>query len=122
MKRNPKKDPVTSEVRAEVIKRDHFRCVGPVLAGLAGVDLPEPCRNTWGAEMDRGTFYLFNDLQIDHVRSEPGGPRQSTPRWLQAVCPSCHLGGFIGSKPIRAAARLRLSNIYGEEPDSDTAY
>jgi hypothetical protein len=72
--------------------------------------------------MEQGAGYLIMALQLDHVRPEPGGPRRSLERWMQAVCPHCHLEGFIGRKDIRAAARLRLDRIYGEEPDAETDY
>jgi len=122
MKRHPKKDPVPPEVREAVLKRDKFRCVGPELATLAGVPFPGPCRNVFGKDMEQPYGYLIEDLQIDHVRDEPGGPRRSVERWLQALCPRCHLDGFATSKEIRAAARLRLETIYGEESDAQTDY
>ena len=120
MKRHPKKDPVTPEDRLAVLIRDGYRCVGPALALRAGVEHPGPCRNVFGADMESAYGYRIADLQIDHVRDTPGGMRISDPRWLQALCPRCHLDGFATRKDIRAAARERLARLYdGEEPTDD---
>lgn len=117
-----KKDPVLPEVAEAVLKRDGCRCVGPELARIAGVDFPGPCRSRFGRDMDRPGFdYDVGALQLDHVREEIGGKRRSEERWLQALCPRCHLDGFATRKDIRAAARQRLADIYGEEPASDSA-
>lgn len=113
MIRHPKKDPVTFAVAQEVLARDHYKCVGPELAAMAGL-IPQPCKTRFGEPMAGPFGYRVDELQIDHVRDEPGGPRISVPRWLQAGCPKCHLDGFLGSKDIRAAARERLAKLYGE--------
>jgi hypothetical protein len=122
MRRHAKKDPVLPEVRAAVLKRDGYRCVGPELARIAGVEFPGPCRSTFGYDMEGKNGYLVDALQIDHVREELGGARRSEERWLQSLCARCHLDGFATSKVIRSSARQRLADIYGEEPESETAY
>lgn len=120
MTRFGKKDAVTPKVREEVLRRDGWRCVAPVLAQMVGIDEREidPCLTTYGHPMQRvGHAYRVDELQIDHVRDEPGGRRISKPRWLQALCPHHHLDGFATRKDIRQAARRRLAEIYEEDED-----
>jgi 5-methylcytosine-specific restriction endonuclease McrA len=123
LKRHPKKDPITPELRATVIRRDGERCVGPILARIAGVEFPGPCRSKFGADMEGRFGYLVDELQIDHVTTDDGPRRQTVERWLQALCPRCHLDGFATRKDIREAARVRLAQLYGDEdPDAVTDY
>jgi hypothetical protein len=116
-----RKDPVTTAVRETVLARDGYRCVWPELAQMCGLVL-DGCKTKFGHPMQGEFGYRADELQIDHVRDEPGGPRQSVERWLQALCPHHHLDGFATRKDARNAARVRLMKLYGEEPDQQEVW
>ncbi len=81
-------DPVTAQVRAEVIWRDLLRaggCVAPYLDPNAGL-----CRDRWGTPVRPDAAAA---LTVDHIREHPGGERRSVPRWLVTVCWGHHVNG-----------------------------
>jgi hypothetical protein len=109
IRRKPKKDPVTSDTALRVLARDGYRCVAPLLALRAQVELVGDCANEWGDEPKAA------DLEIDHVKDTAGGIRQSVERWLQTGCPRHHrLNNFLERADIREAARARLAELYGD--------
>lgn len=88
LRRKPKADPVTPQVRAEVIERDlrvAGGCVAPHLDAFAGL-----CRDRWGTPV---LPYARAALTVDHIREEPGGQRRSEARWLATVCWGHHVNG-----------------------------
>ncbi len=90
MRRHPKADPVTPELRALVLERDGG-CVAPLLDPECG-----PCRDAYGHERSR-TFRPI--LTLDHVKDEPCMAKRapSDPAHLATVCIAHHLGGWATS-------------------------
>lgn len=88
LRRKPHKDPVTYQVRTEVIERDIAiagGCVAPYLDREAG-----DCRDFWNDVIRPDARPM---LTVDHVRPHPSMALRapSTRRWMVAMCPGHHL-------------------------------
>ena len=73
-------------VRRQVLKRDHFRCLAPVLDRDSG-----QCRDRFG----RPTWEVpVEELELDHVRPEAmiGKEPPSEPQFLVTLCGWHHRG------------------------------
>ncbi len=118
-RRRPKgswhRDPVTPEVRREVLNRDAYVCAARALDPTS-----DACRDRWGSTHP---LRVRAELQLDHVRDEPGGHRApSDPAHLVTVCPHHHLNGWATShRPLlreylaradKAWARHLLAELY----------
>lgn len=94
-------DPVTPELRREVLRRDG-ECV------LVKRDPFHVCRDQWG------NWHLPNDLNrlsLEHVKSEPrmGVRAPSDPRHLVALCHAANIR--VPSKDERAWMRAYLESV-----------
>jgi hypothetical protein len=103
-RRKARKDPVTPEVREEVLRRDR-RCF------LSRIEPSHQCRDAWGTphspfDLDRCT--------LDHVKREArmGRRAPSDPAHLLAMCASANVG--VPSKAVREAERSYLAELYPE--------
>lgn len=101
----PHRDPVTHDVRWQVLLRDR-ECV-VVKLGLAET----PCRNRWGMEHSPAELDF---LTLDHVHDGYGCMGRRAPSRLSnlvAVCNFHHLGGASTTKSARAAIRDYLKRV-----------
>jgi hypothetical protein len=95
VKRRPHRDPVTPELREEVMRRDDWRCIAPFIEREWGccADIGR-CKSRWGerAEVIEG-LYDRSALTLDHVKDEPraGKRAPSDRRHLVTVCAFHHL-------------------------------
>ena len=93
-KRRGHADPVTPELRAEVLALDGYRCVAPLLGAT------DACRDRWGnlasITWDGEPAYARDSLTLDHVRDEPmiGRRAPSDIHHLTTVCWFHHLEGW----------------------------
>ena len=81
-------DPVTAEVRKEVLSRDGYRCVALTL------DPAHRCQDRWGREIGRPPGQMNTaDLTLDHVKDQPmmGKRAPSDPAHLVVLCWGAHL-------------------------------
>jgi len=106
---------IPAAIRREVLERDGYECVAPLIDPKAG-----KCHDLWG----RGRDYIpINDLQLDHVRVEPmmGKTAPSTPEFLVTLCPGHHVGaghkrGVIWATRNRVLLREYLANVARKAP------
>lgn len=96
------KDPVTTEVRAAVMRRDR-RCF------VTRVDPDHVCRDEWGYPHPSDDL---SRLTLDHVKDAPrmGKRAPSDVRHLVLMCHSANVG--VPSKAIREAERAYLRELY----------
>lgn len=114
-------DPVTPEVRREVIRRDKRECMAPILDFNAG-----PCRDRWGQPI---SVLREEHITLDHVKDKPKfgeiekrGPKRknryrapSDPAHLISLCWGHHLGGWATAhRPVIREYLVRVSG--NEEP------
>lgn len=112
-KRRGHADPVTPELRAEVLALDCYRCVAPLLGAT------DACRDRWGQLAAITHYgepsYNVSALTLDHVRDEPmmGKRAPSDIRHCVTVCWSHHLGGWATAhRPaLRRYLQLRSRQI-----------
>lgn len=89
---------VPEKVRAHVLRRDRFRCIAPVLDGLAGM-----CRDVWGNPItswpawDRGPQYVQMSHTKDQGELAMSVKAVSDPAHLVTLCPFHHTGTTAGS-------------------------
>ena len=101
MKRHTRKDPVTPELREQILDRDGW-CV------LAKINPEHQCRDTWGVPhhpADR------SKLTLEHVKTQlrMGVRAPSDPRHLIALCGGANTG--VPSKADREAFRAYLERV-----------
>lgn len=101
MRRKPKADPVTTELREQILDRDGW-CV------LAKLDPDHQCRDTWGMPhhpADRAK------LTLEHVKDQlrMGLRAPSDARHLLALCGGANTG--VPSKADREAFRAYLVRV-----------
>jgi hypothetical protein len=96
-----KRDPVTSELREYVLRRDR-------MCFLFRLDPEHVCRDQWGVPHSP---YLLAVLQLDHVKDAPrmGVRAPSDARHLVAMCGSGNVG--VPSKEVRQAERAYLAEV-----------
>jgi hypothetical protein len=102
---------ISSEVRQQVLDRDHFVCVAPVLDRDSG-----PCRDRFG---NIGWEVPVEELELDHVgEMRMGKAAPSEPDYLVTLCPWHHRGLKAGRnwatshRPmLRAYLRRQAGNL-----------
>jgi hypothetical protein len=104
---------IPGPVRREVLERDGYECVAPLIDPKAG-----RCQDQWGRTRD---YIPINDLELDHVRVEPmmGKTAESEPAFLVTLCPGHHrLGkaGRIWATAHRPLLREYLDNLARKAP------
>lgn len=104
LRRNPRKDPVTPEVRVEVLRRDH-KCF------LSRIEPSHGCRDQWG---DPHSPYATDRLTLDHVKRQArmGVRAPSDAAHLLAMCHGANVG--VPSRAVREAERSYLAELYPE--------
>lgn len=115
LKRHPKKDPVTPEMREAVLSRDDWACVAPLLGATTF------CRDRWG---DR--FGAEQDLTLDHVRDHAmaGKRAPSDKAHLVTLCYYHHIssGWATANRVALRAYLLRMeAKARGEEEARELA-
>jgi len=101
MRRKPRRDPVTPEVRAAVLRRDG-QCVA------AKYELGHACRDQWGTPHRPDDL---DKLTLDHVHEGYGMLGKRAPSdmgHLISACWAAHLGGWTTTKQHRALIRVIL--------------
>jgi len=104
---------IPTGVRRQVLERDRFRCVAPVLDDNAG-----QCRDRFG----RPTWEVpVEELELDHVRPDPmiGKEPPSEPQFLVTLCGWHHRGLASGrnwATRNRPMLREYLRGKAGPEP------
>jgi hypothetical protein len=104
-RRRAHKDPVSADLRIEVIRRDIAFAGGCAAAFL---DPDHACRNQYGDPQHPG-----RDLTLDHVQDEYGrmGKRAPSRREnLVSLCYYAHLGGWATSHRPLLRAYLERAN------------
>jgi len=106
---------IPGPVRREVLERDGYECVAPLIDRKAG-----KCHDRWGRSRD---YIPINDLELDHVRVEPmmGKTADSTPEFLVTLCPGHHRGtghkaGWAWATANRTLLREYLGNVARKAP------
>lgn len=102
-------DPVTPELREEILRLDGYRCVARLIARERGWPL-DPCQNRWGARIFTSGRYPPSALTLDHVGDTMGekkgmsiagarlGKRApSDVKHLATLCWHHHLDGWATS-------------------------
>ena len=106
------RDPVSADLREEVLRLDAYRCVARLVARQLGLPI-DACRNKWGDSIIVTGRYPVSALTLDHVKDEPmmGKRAPSDVRHLVTVCWHHHLGGWATSH--RPELRQYLANREG---------
>lgn len=104
IRRKPRRDPVTPELRAFILDRDGF-CVA------AKIDSDHQCRDTWGMPHHPADK---SKLSIEHVKDQLRmGLRAPSDRFhLIALCGGANVS--VPSKEQRAAFRAYLARVNEE--------
>lgn len=116
-------EPVTPELREEVLRLDGYRCVARLIAVQLGLNI-DPCRNKWHATIITTGRYPASALEIDHVSDVLGfkkgmsvaGPMKgkrapSDLKHLVSLCHHHHQDGWATSH--RQELRAYLANRAG---------
>lgn len=88
-------DPVTAELRREVLGLDAYRCVAHRIAVLSGEPI-DACADRWGNRQNGGGRLPEQVLTLDHVKDQPrmGKRAPSDVRHLVTICWHHHLNGW----------------------------
>lgn len=103
------RDPVTEELRAEVLALDGWRCVARRLDPNAGV-----CKNKWNDAIITSGRYPTSALTLDHVKDQPrlGKRAPSDVRHLATLCWHHHLNGWAtANRPLLRAYLATRSGV-----------
>lgn len=111
LRRKPKSDPVTPTLREEVLQRDDWGCVAPLLGATTF------CRDRWG---DR--YGAEQDLTLDHVKDQArAGKRAPSDRaHLVTLCYYHHITSGWATKN-RLALRGYLLRVEKKEERWESA-
>jgi hypothetical protein len=117
-KRRGHRDPVTTELRAEVFERDGFRCVASLLALRHGEPIDE-CRGQYGQRAMLGTYdgaslYDLSALTFEHVHMQPmtGRRAPSDKEHGLTLCWHHNVNGWASSH--KEWERQYLRSLYGD--------
>lgn len=116
---SPHRDPVTPELREEVLRLDSFRCVARIISPPQTLDV---CKNRWGEAVITSGRYPASALTLDHVRDQPmmGKRAPSDVRHLVTLCWHHHLDGWATAH--RPELRQYLANRAGAAPYGRAQY